>query len=108
MRRARAVNLVDVDGDERLDIVLTTGRSAPIWLRNVASADGVDFQFAPLPGITAPTYAMNWADLNQDGRLDLVTGSYDAGMMVEMGSNNLFADNAGVYVYLQQTRRGGV
>ena len=45
---------------------------------------------------------MNWADLNEDGRLDLVTGSYDAGMMVEMGSNNLFADNAGVYVYLQQ------
>ncbi len=103
VRRARAVNTVDVDGDGRLDMVLTTGRSAPIWLRNVDGANGVDFQFAPLPGVAAPTYAMNWADLNGDGRLDLVTGSYDAGMNVEMGSNTLFADNAGVYVYLRQT-----
>ena len=29
VRRARAVDIVDVDGDGRLDIVLTTGRSAP-------------------------------------------------------------------------------
>lgn len=102
VRRARAVNLTDVDADTRLDIVLTTGRSAPIWLRNVDGANGIEFQFAPLPGVSAPAYAMNWADLNQDGRLDLVTGSYDAGMNLELGSNNLFADNAGVYVYFQQ------
>ena len=54
----------------------------------------------PLPGVNQPAYAMNWADLDRDGDLDLVTGSYDAGRQMETGSNYLFAAGAGVNVYL--------
>jgi hypothetical protein len=35
VRKARAVALVDVDGDARLDIVLTTGNAAPALFRNL-------------------------------------------------------------------------
>jgi hypothetical protein len=98
LRKARAVALVDIDGDARLDIVLTNGLAAPAVFRNLEDRT---FQFMPLPGVNQPTYAMNWADLDADGDLDLVTGSYDAGRQMENGSNYLFAAGAGVNVYTQ-------
>ena len=97
VRRVRAVAIVDVDGDGRQDIVLTNGNSAPAVFRNEGDHT---FRLAPLPGVRRPAYAMNWNDLDGDGDLDLVTGSYDAGRMVETGSNYLFAEGAGVNVYL--------
>ncbi|MCB0136037.1 MAG: VCBS repeat-containing protein, partial [Caldilineaceae bacterium] len=99
LRKARAVALVDVDGDARLDITLTNGIAAPAHFRNVGDRT---FELTPLLGVNQPAYAMNWADLDADGDLDLVTGSYDAGRQVESGSNYLFAAPAGVNVYLQQ------
>jgi hypothetical protein len=48
---------------------------------------------------------MNWADLDADGDLDLVTGAYDAGRQMETGSNYLFAAGAGVNVYTQGERQ---
>ncbi|HRW50807.1 MAG TPA: VCBS repeat-containing protein, partial [Caldilinea sp.] len=99
LRKARAVALVDVDGDARLDIALTNGVAAPALFRNMGDRT---FELTPLLGVNQPAYAMNWADLDADGDLDLVTGSYDAGRQVESGSNYLFAAPAGVNVYLQQ------
>ena len=99
VHRTRAAAIVDVDADGVLDIVFTSGIAAPAVFRNHG---GGSFKLLPLPGVTAPAYAMNWSDLDQDGDLDLVTGSYDAGQMVEAGTNYLFADPAGVNVYLQQ------
>lgn len=99
LRKARSVALVDVDGDARLDIALTNGIAAPALFRNLGDRT---FELTPLPGVNQPAYAMNWADLDRDGDLDLVTGSYDAGRQVEIGSNYLFAAPAGVNIYLQQ------
>lgn len=98
LRRTRAAAIVDVDGDGHNDIVFTNNTAAPAVLRNQGERS---FRLTPLPGVTLPTYAMNWADLNGDNALDLVTGSYDAGQMVESGSNYLFDEPAGVNVYLQ-------
>ena len=98
VRKARAVALVDVDGDARLDIVLTTGNAAPARFRNLGERE---FRLTPLLGVNQPAYAMNWADLDADGDLDLVTGAYDAGRQMETGSNYLFAAGAGVNVYTQ-------
>jgi len=98
VRRARAVALVDVDGDALLDLAVTTGIAAPAVFRNQGNRT---FSLTPLPGVNQPAYAMNWSDLDNDGDLDLVTGSYDAGRQMEVGSNYLFAAGAGVNVYLQ-------
>jgi enediyne biosynthesis protein E4 len=100
VHRTRAAAIVDVDADGVLDLVFTSGIAAPAVFRNLG--DG-NFRFLPLPGVNKPAYAMNWSDLDLDGDLDLVTGSYDAGQMVEAGTNYLFADAAGVNVYLQES-----
>ncbi len=99
VHRTRAVALVDVDADGLLDIVFTSGVAAPAVFRNLGDHT---FRFLPLPGVNAPAYAMNWSDLDLDGDLDVVTGSYDAGQSVELGPNYLFAAAAGVNIYMQE------
>ena len=87
---------MDVDGDGQQDIVFTTGAAAPTVLQNQGDRS---FQFTPLHGVDRVTYAMNWNDLDGDGDLDLVTGAYDAGRMLESNSNALFGASPGVNVY---------
>jgi len=98
LRRTRAVALVDVDADGLRDMVFTSGNAAPAVLRSQGDRT---FRLLPLVDVRQPAYAMNWADLNGDGALDLVTGSYDAARAMETGSNYLFESPAGVNVYLQ-------
>ncbi|MCA9868879.1 MAG: VCBS repeat-containing protein, partial [Anaerolineae bacterium] len=83
----RAVNLVDVDGDGWLDIVFTQRRGGLVFWHNT----GKDGRFVreTLPGVAHPAYAMAWADLDDDGDLDLVTGSYDAGLLSDLGNSFL-------------------
>lgn len=99
VRKVRAAAIVDGDGDGALDIALTNGIAAPALFRNMGNRQ---FELLPLPGVNQPAYAMNWADLDGDGDLDLVTGSYDAGRQMEVGSNYLFMAGAGVNVYWQE------
>jgi hypothetical protein len=98
VRKARGVALVDVDSDGLLDIVLANGIAAPAFFHNTGDRT---FTLLSLPGVNQPAYTMNWADLDADGDLDLVTGSYDAGRQTETGSNYLFSASAGVNVYAQ-------
>jgi hypothetical protein len=42
---------------------------------------------------------MAWGDVNGDGTLDLVTGSYDAELNLQPGGSFLFSDGAGIYYY---------
>lgn len=98
---ARAAAIVDVDGDERLDIVLTQRQGPPLWWRNTGEQSVGSFVEQPLTGVNNPAYAMNWADLTGDGRIDLVTGSYDAELQKQMGYNFQAIGGApgGVYLY---------
>ena len=96
---SRAVNLVDIDGDGLLDIVFTyRGGSAGYW-RNLGDAR---FARSALPGVLAPAYSMAWGDLNGDGALDLVTGSYDAELAKRNANAFLFSAGAGVFFYEHQ------
>jgi hypothetical protein len=93
---SRAVAIVDVDGDGRLDILFTHRDGGVSFWRNIGASH---FISALLPGVAAPAYAMAWGDLNNDGQLDLVTGTYDAEPGNEHTNSSLLGADAGVYYY---------
>jgi len=101
--KTRDVKLVDVDADGRLDIVLTRNSGAFNYFHN--GGDGT-FKRQTLPGVAAPAYATNWADLDQDGDLDLVTGTYDAGLLSDRGNEYIVnSGNKGIYYYENKNGR---
>ena len=97
--RTRAINIVDVDGDGWLDIIRTTQLSAPSYWRNQGNGE---FVFSPLRGVSKPAYAMNWGDIDNDGDLDLVTGSYDAELERILSNDFMLGGGAGVYLYTNE------
>ena len=105
---ARAVNILDVDGDGWMDISFTHIKVGPSYWHNtgVLGADGTAaFEHASLPGVNQYAHSMAWADLNGDNQLDLVTGVYDAELNTMPGGQFLFTDGAGVLVYTQKDGR---
>ncbi len=102
---SRAVALVDVDADGWLDIVFTRRTGGMTWWRNQGQTGEPDrFERQILPGIARPAYAMAWGDLDADGDLDLVAGSYDASMLDDLGNEYLLKGGGGVTFY---ENRGG-
>jgi hypothetical protein len=96
---SRAVNIVDVDGDGLNDIIFTRRASAPNLWRNEGQQQ---FALTTLPGVDKPLYSINWADLDGDIDLDFVGGTYDAGLLTDLGTEFLTSGRAGVYVYENQ------
>jgi len=91
--RFRGAAAVDVDADNDLDIVLTTGIGPPVLFRNAGTGSLSDrFDRQLIDDVKAATYAMAWADLGGDGDLDLVTGSYNAELTILRNSPVLGSD----------------
>jgi hypothetical protein len=92
----RAVTIVDMDADGWLDMVFSRTKHAPTYWHN---EKGGQFVQEFLPGVGKPLYAINWADLDADGDLDLVGATYDAGLLVDLGRDFLFGTDGGVFIY---------
>lgn len=105
---ARAVSIIDVDGDGWMDIAFTHLTALPGYWHNEGVGSDPSravFKRGYMAGVTQPAHSMAWADLNGDGALDMVAGSYDAELNIQPGGSFLFTDGAGIYYYENQ---GGV
>ena len=109
---ARGVNAIDFDGDGWLDLAFTHPAAPPsLWLNQAAAAAGGAggaardrFQRVARLGAGYVANAMGWADLDGDGDLDLVTGSYNSELVPAGGG---FAIGGGVAYYENRSEREG-
>lgn len=93
----RAVSAADVDGDGDLDLTFTkTSQQGVSFWRNEGSRQ---FARGDLPGVSFRAYALAWSDLTGDGRLDLVTASYNTELKQFGLSTQEIAEQGGVIVY---------
>jgi hypothetical protein len=110
-RFARGVAVVDVDADGWHDIIFThRGLDGVSFWRNTGGdasrpsplAPRPTFVRQPLPGIDSYAYAMAWGDVDGDGDLDLVTGSYGAELKQHGIDPPEDDPKAGVVLHIQQ------
>ncbi|MEZ4865686.1 MAG: CRTAC1 family protein [Caldilineaceae bacterium] len=100
---ARAANMVDVDGDGLQDVVFTHRLAKPTWWHNNGQNSNPRFVKGELPDVHHPFFSLNWGDLDGNGALDLVAGSYDTELRKEQGAIfDYRGGGVGVFVYSRE------
>jgi len=99
----RAVAIIDVDSDGQPDIVFThrSLETLSYWHNQGPNAQP-RFVKTTLPGVNTYAYSMAWGDLNNDGVLDLVTGSYNIDLQQHKVTADEMEDRGGIVYYIRQ------
>jgi enediyne biosynthesis protein E4 len=92
----RSLTIVDIDGDGSNELVATKRFERPV----IGQLDDQRvLQLRPMPNIYTAFYAMGWQDLNRDGVLDVVLGTYDTEQLQKQGLIFYQRGGGGVFVY---------
>jgi hypothetical protein len=98
-----AIKLVDVNGDGTRDIVAAYAAGPRVWLADGKGHWKEASQGLPAPEIHGLYWGIDAADLNGDGRVDIVSGSQMPPLPEGCGQPGAAACNGGgVEAYLQQ------
>lgn len=92
----RALTIVDTDGDGINELVATKRFDRPV-IGNLDSQG--ELQLRPMPNVYTAFYTMGWQDLNRDGHLDVVLGTYDTEQLQKQGLIFNQRGGGGVFVY---------
>ncbi|HRJ42077.1 MAG: VCBS repeat-containing protein [Caldilineaceae bacterium] len=96
----RSAQIVDVDGDGLLDLLFSRrGLGGVGYWQNRGDSAAERFVATPLPGVESYAYALAWADLGGDSRLDLVVGSYNTDLKQNGIATPETDDRAGLFYY---------
>ncbi len=99
----REVQLVDLNTDGWLDIVTSRrGAGLSAWLNDARAPQADRFVPVILQGVSQTLYAIDWADADGDGDVDLGGATYDAELLDIFGSEFMMGNSAGAYLYLRQ------
>ena len=93
--RFRQVAPVDLVGDDRVDLVLTTGVGRPLVLAQTDEG----FVRSDLDAFTDVAYSVAWGDVDGDGDIDFATGSYNAELTAQRDVVSVMGRNSGVTFY---------
>jgi len=97
----RSLAIVDTDGDGTRELVATRRFAPPI----IGTLTPAGFTFSEMPDVYTAFYAMGWQDINADGTLDAVLGTYDNEQLQYQGLIFQTRGGGGVFVYTQENGR---
>lgn len=95
LRDVRALAIIDTDGDGKSEIVATQRFRRPV----IGYFANGTITFQDMPDVYSAFYAMNWQDLNNDGKLDVVFGTYDTEQLQNQGLIFNERGGGGVFIY---------
>lgn len=95
LQDVRALAIVDTDGDGKPEVVATQRFRRPV----IGDFNDGVLTFHDMPDVYSAFYAMNWHDLNGDGALDVVFGTYDTEQLQNQGLIFNERGGGGVFIY---------
>lgn len=93
--RFRQPATIDVAGDDRTDLILTTGVGRPL----VLEATDAGFRRVQVDGLEQVAYSISWNDLHGDGDIDIVTGAYNAELTAQRDMRSVAGGHSGVTLH---------